>query len=82
MLASPEARRMLSNRERRSSERRVPAAGRRSRARLHFKQPAVQPCSSSIPWVILTRLGARSTGARGGNASGSCGTCGMTCGGP
>eukprot|EP00969_Alexandrium_andersonii_P003532 152902-Alexandrium_andersonii.AAC.1 len=40
---------MPSNRERRSSECRAPAAGRRSRSRLHFKQPAVCPNSSSIP---------------------------------
>eukprot|EP00969_Alexandrium_andersonii_P047793 2097653-Alexandrium_andersonii.AAC.1 len=35
-----------------------------------------------MPWVMLTRLGARSTRARGGCAAGSCGTWGMTCGGP
>eukprot|EP00969_Alexandrium_andersonii_P017162 751110-Alexandrium_andersonii.AAC.1 len=40
MLASPRALSELSNRARRSSERRVPAAGRRSRALLHFKHPA------------------------------------------
>eukprot|EP00969_Alexandrium_andersonii_P027811 1213778-Alexandrium_andersonii.AAC.1 len=40
MLASPRALSRASNRARRSSECRVPAAGRRPRTRLHFKQPA------------------------------------------
>eukprot|EP00969_Alexandrium_andersonii_P279858 12371243-Alexandrium_andersonii.AAC.1 len=31
---------------------------------------------------MLTRLGARSVGARGGGATTSCGTWGITCGGP
>eukprot|EP00969_Alexandrium_andersonii_P083897 3702012-Alexandrium_andersonii.AAC.1 len=35
-----------------------------------------------MPWVMLTRLGARSAGTRGGGAADSCGTWGMTCGGP
>eukprot|EP00969_Alexandrium_andersonii_P045647 2003484-Alexandrium_andersonii.AAC.1 len=73
---------MPSNRERHSSEWRAPAAGRRSRTRLHFKQPAVYPCSSSMAWVMSTRLGARSVGARGGGVAASCGTWGITCGRP
>eukprot|EP00969_Alexandrium_andersonii_P291982 12904743-Alexandrium_andersonii.AAC.1 len=31
---------------------------------------------------MLTRLGARSAGGRGGGAADSCGTCGITCGRP
>eukprot|EP00969_Alexandrium_andersonii_P130003 5747440-Alexandrium_andersonii.AAC.1 len=49
-----------------SSEWRVPAAGRRSRTRLHFKQPAGYPCSSSMACVMPTRLGACSVCRRGG----------------
>eukprot|EP00969_Alexandrium_andersonii_P038612 1692314-Alexandrium_andersonii.AAC.1 len=74
IFSSPAALSMLSNRARHSSEWRVPAAGRRSRTRLHFRHPAVYPCSSSMPWVMFTRLGARSDGARGGCATASCGT--------
>eukprot|EP00969_Alexandrium_andersonii_P180868 7992519-Alexandrium_andersonii.AAC.1 len=47
MLASPRDRRSASNLVLHSSEWRVPSAGRRSRTRVHFKHPAVYPCSSS-----------------------------------
>eukprot|EP00969_Alexandrium_andersonii_P176012 7782864-Alexandrium_andersonii.AAC.1 len=35
-----------------------------------------------MDWVMLTHLGARSARGRGGGATASCGTCGITCGWP
>eukprot|EP00969_Alexandrium_andersonii_P006388 277196-Alexandrium_andersonii.AAC.1 len=62
-------RKRVSNLALHSSERRVPAAGRRSRTRLRFKQPAVYPCSSSMACVMFARLGACSACRRGGRTA-------------
>eukprot|EP00969_Alexandrium_andersonii_P118006 5219457-Alexandrium_andersonii.AAC.1 len=59
MLASPRDRSNASNLALHSPEWRVPPAGRRSRTRVHFKHPAVYPCSPSIACVMFARLGAR-----------------------
>eukprot|EP00969_Alexandrium_andersonii_P285553 12624925-Alexandrium_andersonii.AAC.1 len=69
MLASPRDRSSASNLVLRSSERRAPTAGRRSRTRVHFKHPAVYPCSSSIACVMFTRLGACAARGRGSGAA-------------
>eukprot|EP00969_Alexandrium_andersonii_P058006 2555811-Alexandrium_andersonii.AAC.1 len=69
MLTSPIDRRSVSNLALRCSERRVPAAGRRSRTRLRFENPVVYPCSSSMACVMPTRLGARSARGHGGGAT-------------
>eukprot|EP00969_Alexandrium_andersonii_P147043 6502317-Alexandrium_andersonii.AAC.1 len=90
MLASPAARSKLSNRARRSSTERgalrsggCPRLGAaHARGCASFKQPAAWPRSSSMDWAMLTRVGARSTGGRGGGAAASCGTRGITCGWP
>eukprot|EP00969_Alexandrium_andersonii_P164278 7260824-Alexandrium_andersonii.AAC.1 len=58
MLASPAALKSVSKLALRPSERRVPAAGRRSRTRLRLKQPAARPCSSSMACATFARLGA------------------------
>eukprot|EP00969_Alexandrium_andersonii_P277721 12276629-Alexandrium_andersonii.AAC.1 len=80
MLASPAALKSVSHLALRSSERRAPAAGRRSWARLRFKQPAVRPRSSSIACAMSTRLGACSALCRGGGGATSRATRGVTCG--
>eukprot|EP00969_Alexandrium_andersonii_P232831 10279613-Alexandrium_andersonii.AAC.1 len=56
MLASPMDRKIASHLALRSSEWRVPVAGRRPRTRLHFTQQAVRPCSSSMACVLFARL--------------------------
>eukprot|EP00969_Alexandrium_andersonii_P049288 2162769-Alexandrium_andersonii.AAC.1 len=58
MLASPAARRIDSKRFRHASGRRVPAAGRWVRIRVHFRHPAEYPCSSKSSRVRFTRRGA------------------------
>eukprot|EP00969_Alexandrium_andersonii_P058733 2588449-Alexandrium_andersonii.AAC.1 len=78
MLASPEALKKVSKRALRSSEWRAPAAGRRSRARVRFKHPAVCPCSSSVAWVMFARRRVWAALALGGGRATSCGARGVT----